>query len=80
MTTEGDVQVVAKECNGQPFLFPNDLCFGPDGQMYLTDSGVVITEFAPGNQIRLDYQQVNYQGASSVSIPLPAGQSRLIAT
>jgi gluconolactonase len=24
----------------EPFLWPNDLCFGPDGALYLTDSGV----------------------------------------
>lgn len=25
---------------GRPFLFPNDLWFGPEGELYLTDSGV----------------------------------------
>lgn len=25
---------------GQPFLFPNDLCIGPDGAIYMTDSGI----------------------------------------
>lgn len=62
LTMEGKSEVVATECDGEAFLFPNDLCFGPDGGLYLTDSGVFIDEFAPNNQIRPDYINVNYQG------------------
>jgi gluconolactonase len=62
LTMEGKSEVVATECDGEPFLFPNDLCFGPDGGIYLTDSGVVIDEFAPNNQIRPDYERVHYDG------------------
>jgi gluconolactonase len=58
----GECQVVATECDGEPFLFPNDLCFGPDGALYLTDSGVFIDDFAPNNQIRPDYKSVKYDG------------------
>jgi gluconolactonase len=62
LTMEGKAEVVANGCGGQPFLFPNDLCFGPDGAIYLTDSGVFINEFAPNNKIRPDYMSVNYDG------------------
>jgi gluconolactonase len=54
--------VLATECDGEPFLFPNDLCFGPDGALYVTDSGVHIDSFAPGNTIRADYMDVKYDG------------------
>jgi gluconolactonase len=62
LTIDGKEEVVATGCDGEPFLFPNDLCFGPDGALYLTDSGVVIQEFAPNNQIRPDYMSVHYDG------------------
>lgn len=62
LTMEGKAEVVATGCDGEAFLFPNDLCFGPDGGLYLTDSGVFIDDFAPNNQIRADYLKVRYDG------------------
>lgn len=62
LTMNGACDVVATECNGEPFLFPNDLCFGPDGAIYLTDSGVHIDSFAPNGKIRSDYLDVEYDG------------------
>jgi gluconolactonase len=62
LTMEGKAEVVATSCDGEAFLFPNDLCFGPDGALYLTDSGVVIQDFAPNNKIRPDYMSVQYDG------------------
>lgn len=61
-TMDGECKVIATECNGEPFLFPNDLCFGPDGAIYLTDSGVVIDSLAPNNKIRPDYMNLEYDG------------------
>jgi gluconolactonase len=62
LTMQGKAEVVATHCDGEAFLFPNDLCFGPDGCLYLTDSGVFIDDFAPNNQIRSDYMRVEYDG------------------
>lgn len=62
LTLDGKADIIATGCDGEPFLFPNDLCFGPDGALYLTDSGVRIDEFAPNNQIRPDYMSVDYDG------------------
>ena len=39
MTLDGKFDVVLTECEGESFLFPNDLCFGPHGELYMTDSG-----------------------------------------
>ncbi len=62
LTMDGECKVVATECDGERFLFPNDLCFGPDGALYLTDSGVHIDSFAPHGTIRPDYMDVKYDG------------------
>ncbi len=62
VTMEGQVEVFLTECNGEPFLFPNDLAFGPDGALYMTDSGIHIDEFAPGGKVRSDYMKVETDG------------------
>lgn len=62
LTMDGHSQVVATGCDSELFLFPNDLCFGPDGALYLTDSGVDVGTFAPNNQVRPDYMDIRYDG------------------
>ncbi len=37
---DGHSEVVLTEGQGAEFLFPNDLAFGPDGALYMTDSGI----------------------------------------
>lgn len=44
------------------FLWSNDLAFGPDGLLYLTDSGVIDVEFIDGLKIRSDFATVPYDG------------------
>jgi gluconolactonase len=74
---DGECQVITSECDGEPFLFPNDLCFGPDGGLYLTDPGVVIDNFASNNQIRPDYLSIDYDGRVYRVDPV-SGETRLI--
>lgn len=45
------------------FLFPNDLAFGPDGLLYMTDSGMRPDEFISGLSIRPDFFTAPYAGA-----------------
>lgn len=58
----GDIETVATGTAGGPFLFPNDLCFGADGQLYLTDSGFRREELWPGGIIRPDFATMPYDG------------------
>lgn len=62
VTMGGEANVFMTECRGEPFLYPNDLCFGPDGALYLTDSGILMDEFEPGGKIRKDYMNVSVDG------------------
>jgi gluconolactonase len=39
VTEDGAVEVVVTEVDGVPLQAPNDLAFGPDGQLYFTDPG-----------------------------------------
>lgn len=61
----GDPSIVALQRDGSivgrwygpddaPFLWPNDLCFGPDGLLYMTDSGIAFDQFAPDGEVRPD--------------------------
>jgi gluconolactonase len=62
MTMDGEWEVFLSECDGEPFLFPNDLAFGPDGLLYMTDSGITFEDFAPGGDIRPDWRTVPVDG------------------
>ena len=41
---DGSSEIFLTEGAGNRFLFPNDLAFGPDGALYMTDSGVLRSE------------------------------------
>lgn len=62
MTMDGGYDVVLTGCDGDPFLFPNDLCFGPDGMLYLTDSGIRFEDWSPAGKVRQDYASAPMDG------------------
>lgn len=45
-----------------PFLFPNDLAFGPDDHLYMTDSGLPMTEFLSGQSFVENFMDLNWDG------------------
>jgi len=59
---DGRVEVWLTACEGEPFLFPNDLAFGPDGALYMTDSGVRVQDLLECGQIRPDYAMLPMDG------------------
>jgi gluconolactonase len=63
VSLDGDVETVLTENeHGQPFLFPNDLAFGPDGSLYLTDSGIGYDDIVIDGAIRSDWATAPYDG------------------
>jgi gluconolactonase len=62
MSLDGGYDTYLTGCGDEPFIFPNDLAFGPDGWLYMTDSGINTYELAPGGDIRRDYDSLRYDG------------------
>jgi gluconolactonase len=58
----GAVEVFLTHCGDEPLLFPNDLAFGPDGMLYMTDSGILIDEFAPGGKAHPNFRNLQPDG------------------
>ncbi|HEB31984.1 MAG TPA: SMP-30/gluconolactonase/LRE family protein [Spirochaetes bacterium] len=62
MTMDGKYEIFLTGCNGESFMLPNDLAFGPDGALYLTDSGFRPEDFYVDGKARDDYQNIPYDG------------------
>jgi len=62
LTPDGVVETFLTKCDGDPFLFPNDLAFGPDGALFMTDSGILFEDFAPRGNVRSDWAEVSVDG------------------
>jgi len=62
LSLDGEYEAIATNFDGEEFLFLNDLAFGPDGYVYLTDSGIAINEFAPGGELNPDWENLTYDG------------------
>jgi gluconolactonase len=59
---DGRFERVLTAFGDEPFVYPNDLCFGPDGLLYLTESGVTDDDLAPGGSFRPDWRTVELDG------------------
>jgi gluconolactonase len=44
------------------FFFPNDLVFGPDGHLYMTDSGMAMTDFLDGQNFAKGFMEFAWDG------------------
>jgi gluconolactonase len=62
LSLDGKFEVIANSCDGEPFLFLNDLALAPNGDIYLTDSGIAIDELAPSGVLNPDYRKLRYDG------------------
>jgi gluconolactonase len=62
MDLDGRSETIADGCDGAKFLFLNDLAFAPNGDVYLTDSGVELEDLAPGGVANPDYRSLRYDG------------------
>lgn len=62
-TAQPDVTTLARhDEHGRPMLFPNDLCVGPDGGIYVTDSGITLTVLRSGITLANDMDRNLFDG------------------
>ncbi|HEY2935235.1 MAG TPA: SMP-30/gluconolactonase/LRE family protein [Gaiellaceae bacterium] len=59
---DGRFERVLTAFGGEPFVYPNDLCFGPDGLLYVTESGITDEGLAPGGVFRPDWKTAEVDG------------------
>ena len=55
----GSVEVILTGGDGVDFLFPNDVAFGPDGALYMTDSGVSRPVFQEAREKGHSYPEID---------------------
>lgn len=62
VTLDGRVTTFAGSHRAHPFLFLNDLAFAPNGDLYVTDSGIDLGVFSPQGIINPDWDRLDYDG------------------
>lgn len=62
LSMDGKFERVLTTFRGESLRFPNDLCFGPDGALYMTDSGFFIEDYAPYGVRRPDWRSMHMDG------------------
>jgi gluconolactonase len=63
LNMDGEYEVVATGCGNEKFLFLNDVAIGPDGAVYLTDSGILLETMSDGpDGFNPDYRNLKYDG------------------
>ena len=59
---EGPFERVLTAFGTEPFIYPNDLCFGPDGMLYLTESGITDADLAPDGVFHPGWKTLKLDG------------------
>ena len=62
VSLDGSAEIVIDRCGGLMFLLPNDLCFSKAGLLYMTDSGIRMTDWAPDGKLRSDWASAPFDG------------------
>lgn len=57
VSMNGEVTSLSTGGADLPFLWPNDLCFGPDGSIYMTDSGILLEAMEGSKPPSAAYEQ-----------------------
>jgi gluconolactonase len=62
MNLNGQYETFAQSAADEPFLFLNDLAFAPNGELFVTDSGILHDDIVPGGQLVPNYRDLKFDG------------------
>jgi gluconolactonase len=62
MNLNGHYETFADSAGHEPFLFLNDLAFAPNGELFVTDSGILHDDIVPGGQLVPNYRDLKFDG------------------
>lgn len=77
VTLDGSTEVVLEDVEGRPLLLTNDLCFGRDGALYLTDSGMSLSDWVVDGDVRPDYASATFDGRVC-RVDVRTGEARVL--
>jgi gluconolactonase len=62
LNLNGSYETFAEGAGDERFLFLNDLAFAPNGELFLTDSGILHDDIVPRGQLVPNYRDLEYDG------------------
>jgi gluconolactonase len=62
MQIDGSYEVAARECNGEGFPFLNDVALGPNGDIFFTDSGILLDDVVVNGALVPNWRDLRYDG------------------
>jgi gluconolactonase len=62
MNLDGHHETFVTSAGNERFLFLNDLAFAPNGELFLTDSGILHDDIVPGGALVPNYRDLRYDG------------------
>jgi gluconolactonase len=76
----GEISRELSEVEGEALLWPNDLCVGPEGALYITDSGLLVEDLLSdvvANEVREDWADVCVDG-KLIRFDPRSGEARIL--
>jgi gluconolactonase len=81
LAPDGELSCALSAVEGERLLWPNDLCVGPDGALYVTDSGMLVEELltsVENNEVREDWEDLLPVDGRLIRFDPGSGEARFL--